>query len=524
MTSHSFGSLLAQFQIPSNTANAMTDNNLSGTLVMINISGTTLTDEEREFIQDHGIRAICLFRKNLGSEVQICALTEDLRQLMGPLCLIAIDQEGGSVVRATTLPAPPSALSLAMGGDIERAQHVGAAVARGIASLGFNWNFAPVLDVNNNPQNPVIAERSFGATPKVVIDYAGAWMQGSLDENVAACIKHFPGHGDTAIDSHFDLPTIDKTLDELTRLELSPFYALRDAAPAIMTAHIMYPQWDAVYPATLSRKILHILLREQWSYQGVVITDSLSMQAINDRYGHGAAAVLALQAGADMVMALGTLDEQKNTLIAIDQSLQKKELSKQQLNTAKTRVDTLAHRFPAHARHYSPAQRDADDTLMARTWQAGLRTMHGPRAPLPGETLHILVQENVSSNGVSESGATLDSITALFEGFKVVWHLCKDLQALDAASITAKVGVRDQDTKVILVSNYRKRYGTGAHDWPIDLHLILWNPFIVLDLPVPSLISFGFGRGALAAVRRWLKGELEVKDTWAARTINSDGR
>src|SRR6185295_12334311 len=127
----------------------------------------------------------------------------------------------------------------------------------------------------------------------VVTRLAGAWMRGSLREGVACCVKHFPGHGDTHVDSHRDLPEVDKSL---AALEFVPFRALRDAAPAMMTAHIVYPQLDPEHPATLSKRVLGTLLREGWGYDGVVITDSLVMKAIHERYGHDRAAVLALQA------------------------------------------------------------------------------------------------------------------------------------------------------------------------------------------------------------------------------------
>ncbi len=129
---------------------------------------------------------------------------------MGPQALIALDQEGGAVVRSTWVPAPPSAMALGAANDPELAREVGAAVARAVRSLGFNWNFAPVLDLNNNPHNPVIAERSFGADPDTATRIALAWMAGSEAEGVACCVKHFPGHGDTHVDSHRALPTVDK--------------------------------------------------------------------------------------------------------------------------------------------------------------------------------------------------------------------------------------------------------------------------------------------------------------------------
>ena len=156
-----------------------------GQLVMVDMEGTALDADTADFLRTHHIRAVCLFRKNLGAAAEVRQLTADLRDAMGPGALIGIDQEGGSVIRATFLPQAPAAMALGACGDLEQARQVGAAVSRGLASLGINWNFAPVLDVNNNPANPVIAERSFSADPLAVAAMAGAWMEGAVSEGVA---------------------------------------------------------------------------------------------------------------------------------------------------------------------------------------------------------------------------------------------------------------------------------------------------------------------------------------------------
>ena len=151
-----------------------------GRLVMVDIRGTSLGDAQAAFLRRHHIRAVCLFRHNLGTEAEVKQLTADLRAVMGEGALIGIDQEGGSVVRATFLPQAPAAMALGAAGDAAMAEAVGEAVGRGVRSLGFNWDFAPVLDVNNNPANPVIAERSFSEDPAEVARLAGAWMRGAL--------------------------------------------------------------------------------------------------------------------------------------------------------------------------------------------------------------------------------------------------------------------------------------------------------------------------------------------------------
>ncbi|NRF70109.1 beta-N-acetylhexosaminidase [Aquincola sp. S2] len=475
---------------------------------MVDLPGTSLDTESATFLRRHHIRAICLFRKNLGSEDEVRRLITELREVLGPEALIGMDQEGGSVVRATFLPQAPAAMALGAADDEALAEAVGAAVARGLRSLGINWNFAPVLDVNNNPANPVIAERSFGADPERVTRLAAAWMRGSLREGVACCAKHFPGHGDTHVDSHHALPTVDKSLEELEALELIPFRALAhgpDAAPALMTAHIVYPQIDAAHPATLSRPVLTGLLRERIGYDGVVITDALFMKAVHERYGHARGAVMALQAGADMPLAQGSVQEQSDTVQAIEEALREGELLPQQAQRAAQRLARLAQAYPATPRVYDEAQRAHDDALMHRAWARGLTALGGALPPPRGAALRVLTQASVASDGVSEAGLPAAKVRELFAGFdNVEFITLPDLQAINATSLP-------RDGRVnLLVSNQRTRYpGTAAAARP-DLHLALWNPFQVLDIAAPALVSWGYADGALAAVRAWLEGAADA--------------
>jgi beta-N-acetylhexosaminidase len=481
----------------------------AGRFVMVDIAGTALDTGQAAFLRENHIRAVCLFRRNLGSEAGIRALTAALRETLGDDALIAIDQEGGSVVRATCLPQAPAAMALGACGDASLAEEVGEAVGRGLRALGFNWNFAPVLDVNNNPANPVIAERSFSGDPAEVARLAGAWMRGALRAGVACCVKHFPGHGDTHIDSHFALPVVDKPAAALQALELLPFERLLPAAPAVMTAHIVYPQLDAEHPATLSRKVLGGLLRERLRYDGVVITDSLVMRAIHERYGHDRAAVLALRAGADMAMALGTREEQLAAVRAIAAAQRDGALDAQALHHSNARLDALARRFPAAALDDGAAQRRADDKLMRTAWSRGLTGVaqqgRSPQPPAIGAPLRVLTQASVPSDGVSEAGPSAAQVAQLFDGFRdVEWIEMPNLCEFDASRLP-----RDGRT-LVLASNHRERYPAAACTWPIGLHLALWNPFQVLDIAAPAVVSWGYADGAMAALRAWLHGAQDL--------------
>ncbi|HEX4525038.1 MAG TPA: beta-N-acetylhexosaminidase [Casimicrobiaceae bacterium] len=469
--------------------------------MMVGIRGKVLDASQAEFLRRNRIRAVVLFRSNLGSEAEVRALTAALRRAMGSRALIGIDQEGGAVIRATFLPNPPAAMALGAAGSAVLAEEVGAAVARGVKSLGFNWNFAPVTDVSNNPANPVIAARSFSSNPSEVVRLAGAWMRGALREGVACCIKHFPGHGDTRVDSHLELPVVDKSMQALRALELKPFRELKSKAPAIMTAHIVYPRIDPQHPATLSRKLLRGLLRETWGYKGVIITDSLVMKAIHRRYGHDRAAVLALQAGADMVMALGTRDEQAAALQAIAGAIADGSLARAELRRSRARLDALAQRYPARQPRYAKARRGADERLMERAWALSLTRIGDARPPPLDQPLRVVTQRSVPTDGVSEAGPSGESVAALFQAFRVVEIVqVDDLQNLDWDRLP-----RD-GRATVLASNQRARYGENSRRWRPRLHLALWNPFQVLDVPAPALVSWGFADGALMAVRAWLEG------------------
>ncbi len=473
-----------------------------GRLVMVDMEGTSLDAETAQFLRDHQVRAVCLFRKNLGTREEVQKLTADLRAVLGPLGLIGIDQEGGSVIRATFLPQAPAAMALGAADDANTAYAVGAAVARGLRSLGINWNFAPVLDVNNNPANPVIAERSFSADPHAVARLAQAWMQGSMSEGVACCVKHFPGHGDTHTDSHHALPSVDKSLAELEALELIPFRALADTAPAVMTAHIVYPQIDPEHPATLSRKVLTGILRDAIGYQGVIITDALMMKAVHDRYGHARAAVLSLQAGADVVLAQGARHEQLAALESIGSAMAAGALDAASMKTACARIDALATRFPLTQTTYTDAQQHQDQQLMQRAWASGLTAVGSTHTLQFADAIRVIAQAEVISDGVSEAGLPFAQIRALFEGFSDVEFMpVPDLRALEATTLPS-----DGRTN-ILVSNHHGRYPAAAKTWPIDLHMAVWNPFQVFDIAAPAVITWGYADGALVALRAWLLGQ-----------------
>ncbi len=255
--------------------------------------------------------------------------------------LIAVDQEGGRVARFSTVPFTqvPPAGKLKTSGEAFRAAET---TARELSMAGVNWNFAPVADVNSNPENPVIGDRSFGATPEVVAEKVVAQVQGYRAGGVIPCVKHFPGHGDTATDSHYALPTLSHSLETMKARELVPFQAGMDAGcPSVMTAHILFPVLDPELPATLSPRILTGLLRENLGFDGVIVTDCLEMKAVADRWGVARAAVLAAKAGADVLLICHTWEQQKSAFDALKLAVETGELPESRVEESVARVQKL---------------------------------------------------------------------------------------------------------------------------------------------------------------------------------------
>jgi beta-N-acetylhexosaminidase len=232
---------------------------------------------------------------------------------------IAVDQEGGRVRRllAPALQLPPMR-TLGGTGDASLVERAMRTVGRQLAVLGFNLDFAPVLDVDTNPDNPVIGDRSFGRDARTVAELGCAAIRGLQSAGVSACGKHFPGHGDTSTDSHLELPRVDTPLDRMRRVELVPFAAaVRCGVDAIMSAHIVCSAVDPQVPATLSHRLMTGLIRDDLGFGGVVFTDDLEMKAIAGRYGFGDAAVAAIEAGCDVVCISQDEDAQQQAHAAI---------------------------------------------------------------------------------------------------------------------------------------------------------------------------------------------------------------
>lgn len=307
-------------------------------------TGTALPPWLEARLRD-GLAGVCLFAENIASPAQLRELTDAIRTA-NPLAVIAIDEEGGDVTRlhaATGSPYPGNAL-LGRIDDLELTAEVGRTVARELRAAGVGLNFAPDADVNSNPDNPVIGVRSFGADPRRVAEHVAAWVAAHEAEGVATSAKHYPGHGDTAEDSHLALPVVDRSPTELAERELVPFAAaIRAGARTIMTSHLLLPRLDPERPATFSPAVLGALRRDL-AFDGVIVTDALDMAGASGRTGIPAAAVRALAAGCDL-LCLGTrnTDAQLDAIVAaVAEALDRGDLDAGRLDDAAGRVRSLA--------------------------------------------------------------------------------------------------------------------------------------------------------------------------------------
>jgi beta-N-acetylhexosaminidase len=344
-------------------------------LVVVGFPGPRL-DPDLAALIDDGVAGVILFKRNLDGPEGTASLVAALKRRAGRPFLAAVDQEGGRVARLrgppfTALP-PMREVRTAAG-----ARQVGQLLAFEVRALGFDLDFAPVLDVDTNPANPVIGDRSFSSRAGDVARLGVALAEGLEAGGVASCAKHFPGHGDTAVDSHLDLPALPHGLPRLREVELVPFAAYARAGLAsVMTAHVVFDALEPGVPATMSRAALAGLLRGELGFRGVIVSDDLEMKAIHDHLGETRAAVAGLAAGVDRFLVCHAAAVHREVIAALARAVAEGEVPLARVLEARARVASLVERFV-----HGPEDRLA--TLGSpehRALQAGLGAVAGAGA------------------------------------------------------------------------------------------------------------------------------------------------
>lgn len=321
-----------------------------GQMFIVGVEGSTLNDGIKEMARDYHVGGFIFMGKSVKSTSQLLKLLNDVKIANSnnkiPLFL-SIDQEGGRVDR---LPAEfnrfPTNREIGRINSEELSYNIGSTIAYEISSFGFNMDFAPVLDVNTNPKNTVIGDRAFSTSPRVVSSLGVETIKGLQDGNVISVGKHFPGHGDTAVDSHVGLPRVNKDLKQLASSELIPFKkAIENNVDGIMIAHILLPKIDSKYPATLSKAVISDILRGQLGFKGIVITDDMTMGAIAKNYKIGAAAVSSIKAGSDIILIAHDYNKGRDAITSIIKEVNSGNISMDRIDESLYRILKLKKKY-----------------------------------------------------------------------------------------------------------------------------------------------------------------------------------
>lgn len=320
-----------------------------GQLFQVGFHSKTPAREIKDLIKNYQIGGVIYFKRNIENLEQTAALSKKLQKIALnnnsklPL-FIAVDQEGGPVRRIKDLTYFPANMALGAVREKKLSRKRAAATGAELKKLGININLAPVLDLNNNPNNPVIGLRSFAGDPKIAAEMGTAYIEGLQSAGISAAAKHFPGHGDTAVDSHTQLPVINKSMEKLKELELYPFKkAIAADVDLIMAAHIYFPALEskAGLPATLSKALLNDLLREELNFKGLIITDDLEMAAVANSFSTAEAAVRTVKAGSDLILIAHSYQQQKAAVDAVKKAVQTGRISEKRIEKSVKRIIKL---------------------------------------------------------------------------------------------------------------------------------------------------------------------------------------
>ena len=496
---------------------------------------TEMNDQVAQVLHDHDFGGVILFADNVKTTEQSFNLVQDLQaeNLEGkdspvPM-LIGIDQEGGIVYRLGSGSALPGNMAVGATGDTEYAKRAGAIIGRELSALGINTDFAPVVDVNNNPNNPVIGLRSFGDDPYKVADFAVAMIEGINASNVITSAKHFPGHGDTATDSHSGLPIVDKSYEEIKKMELVPFQAAMDAGTDMfMVAHIAYPQIDptvvndSYIPATVSKVFLTDIVRGDMGYDGVLITDAMNMKGLADMFTQSEACIRSIQAGMDILLMPCVLDRASSVdnldqIIAdIMAAVESGEIPQSRIDEAVTRILTLKEK--RGILDYDPADYSLEKALAAvgsdenrqeerEISAAGVTVVKNQDNTLPirtkgGEKVLLIGAYSNEAPGL-ELGFRRAQAAGLVDGVEYESLIYNNANEATQAQIKDKIAESDYVIVISELSGSSMKPGTWKRDMPemiVNTAHELGKKSVVMSISHPYDVQFYDNADAIMAV------------------------
>ncbi|GHI95031.1 glycoside hydrolase family 3 protein [Streptomyces olivaceus] len=482
------------------------------TVLQPGFAGTTAPDWLLRRLGE-GLASVALFGRNVTSPEQVAALTAQLRAEREDV-LVAIDEEGGDVTRleVRTGSSFPGNHALGAVDDVGLTREVAAALGRRLADSGVDFNWAPSADVNSNPDNPVIGVRAFGADTDLVARHTAAYVTGMQSAGVATCTKHFPGHGDTGIDSHHAVPLIDVDADVLAARDLVPFRAAVAAGSrAVMSAHILVPALDPDRPATLSRRILTELLRGELGYDGLIVTDGIEMRAIAGTYGIERGTALAIAAGADAICVGGGLSDEdtvRRLSDALVEAVRSGELPEERLADAAERVRSLSRWTTANR----PGARPEDTA----DGDVGLRAAR--------RALRVTAAEDFTPLTGAPYVAAFTPVANIAVGDETPWGVAAELRRLLPGTETGSFNGPDAGPEALAAADGRRVVAVvrdeHRHPWmaaALDTLLAARPDTVVVEMGVPRAEP----RGALHLATH---GAARVCGLAAAEAVVGTGR
>lgn len=493
-----------------------------GQRLVIGLPGTDLDDATRQLIEEYKFGNFILFRRNIESRDQLKELCRQLQQqtrkATGHDAFITIDQEGGMVTRLSEDCANiPGAMAISATGEPKNAYLCGKLTAQELRSLGVNFNLAPVADINSNPQNPVIGVRSFGDRPEKAIPYLLEMTRGFRDGGVLSAAKHFPGHGDTSVDSHLGLPCVDKSLDELMACELTTFRALiQEGIPAVMTTHILFPQLDSSgVPATMSRAIITGLLKQTLGFQGLVISDCMEMNAIGVYYGTVNGVLAAAGAGVDLIFISNSHELARKASDRMVEALEKGELDSAEMDESVEKIlrckDDIGKVQPG------PFDMREGKRVCYEVLRKSLTPCQMPQAlPVPDEsTCYLSCNQFRATNVSNEESDALNFARYLAEhlgGKAIVFR--PDPTKKEIQEILRQT----EGAKKVIIGTYNGHLNPGqldlvrafAEQCPQVAVFALRNPYDLKELPetVCGIAAYEYTRCCFDAIIELLRGSL----------------
>lgn len=475
-------------------------------------------DSLAELIKQYNIGGLCFFQ---GGPIRQAIQTNNYQRIAKTPLLITIDAEWGLGMRLDSIDMFPRQLSLGAMPNKQLVYEMGAAIAAQCKRLGIQVNYAPDIDINNNPANPVINDRSFGQNKKTVIDYGIAYMKGLQDNGIMATAKHFPGHGDVSVDSHKDIPVVNKTRAELDSLELAPFKALINAGiESVMVAHLSVPAIDNAdkRPTSLSAKAVNGVLKNELGFKGISVTDALDMKAISNYYPEGEANVQAILAGNDMLCLPGDIGQ---SIKKVKEAISEERLTVKDIDTRVKKVLSAKYRYGLSQVKLIDTNNIIADlnqsvvSLKTAMAKQSLTYVNANQRTIikKGKKIAYLVLNSNKANAISN---------ALSIGYEASVYFSNGSDSNALKNIEQQLTSYDQ--VIVGLHNYNRRPANhfeipsnliqflkrpGHENWT---HIILGNPYAVAEFPNIHNILFAYEDNAQTqnAVLQWLEGAIEA--------------